>query len=220
MLNEPLSNLLSKLDSIESLLKVADDATFQRNYDLANTIADASITLLSANFEAFTKEIGKEFILEVNRRVTHFNLLPKHIQEAHLRYTAEYIVKKRPPISESDLEDIARRYGSPFTIGAQYELIPESFGDCMANPSCDVVRQVFKKMGVDLRNDVLSKNGDIRVQTLEKWLKSFIDLRNSIAHGDLGRMPTPINTVRENIDNFRSISQYLTDRVDEIIGGL
>ena len=181
------------------------------NYDVVNTIADASITLLSAHFEGFLRDLGEDYSKILVKKKIGFRNLPDQIQKAHLRHTPKWIDRKRQLITDRDLEDIARRYGSPFDPkSGRYELVYESYGDCLGNPNCENVREAFSRMGIPIVN-LAKRSKNPSVATYQEWLDVFNRLRNSIAHGEVGRTPTTLGDVEKYIGDFGELATFMED---------
>jgi len=224
-----LSFFNANLNRIELLMKQADGIIkngkikLPDRLDIINQLTDASIILVSAYFENFLREIGSEFAKEIQGIVPNFYSLPIEIQDTHVDYIPHWIQRTRPSLDRSEKEEVARRYGSPFPSGLNYELIGESFGDCLANPNCETVNDMFKlRMGIKITQKA-SINSNVIIAQYSGWLKTFNDIRNAIAHGDPTRSPVAPSDVRYYVSNFSILSNFMIgiiqSRLNEIKKG-
>lgn len=220
MVRQAYSDFAQNLNRIESVLEVADGflrGSRRERYDTANAMIDASLVLLSAFFEGYLRDLGREFADEISKKDILFNDLPMKVQETHIWHTPTWINRTKPPLLRGDIEDVARRYGSPFgRIDGRYELVSECYGDCLGNPTFVSVNEAFNRMGIGITK-AAKRSGLITVNSFENWLKGFSELRNRIAHGSYGMGPTPLGDARKYVDDFRTLADFMQHLVTQQI---
>jgi hypothetical protein len=220
MFSTSLDEFGEDINKVESILKHAETmekSAALQNIDFLtiNTMCDASITLLCAYFEGFIRDLGAEYSREIVKLGIPFTSLPTRIIKQHLYFTPEWIHRKRPKIKDADLQGVAIRYASPFRGDVQYELIYESFGDCLGNPNIEIISKRFSGMDIDILQEAKKVQTDHIILTYDKWLSDFIDLRNSIAHGERVGLPLTVADVRMYLAQFTELANYMNNLVNQ-----
>lgn len=185
--------------------------------DLHETQQCGAIVLLTGYFEAFLKDLVRQFIEDVSASGVAFAGLPEAIRDCHFEGGGRVLTKaseaarkgRATPFGNATREDIVARLNSASGATGSYQIVWEAFADTEANPGPDVVKGIAKNLG--LKNfwpTVSTKSGDpVRWSdtALTSKLNDLIAKRNECAH--TGRV-SPIPTAADVLD-FADMLQSL-----------
>ncbi len=202
-----LGRIRALADEIKA--KTIDALADSRVLALHETQQCAAVVLLAGYFEAFLKDLVREYVDQLSLSGLSFFDLPLDIQNRHFEGGGQVLTRasfaarkgRTTPFGGATREDIAARLQSPFAGTGSYRVVWEAFADTKANPSPDVVKEIGKSLGLKEFWPSIAKGSGNSVRwsqsALTKKLQDLIDKRNESAH--TGRV-SPIPTAADLLD--------------------
>ncbi len=171
--------------------------------ELHETQQCGAIVLLTGYFEAFLKDLVRQFIDDLSRTGLEFSRLPTAIQNRHFEGGGRVLTRASEaarnrqvtPFGNATREDIVARLHSTSAAAGSYQIVWEAFADTKANPNPNVVSEIAKNLGMnDFWGTATFRSGNSGPWSntaLKSKLNDLITMRNECAHtGQVSPIPT------------------------------
>lgn len=212
---EDISNLNSLLDRVEEL------GSLPQYLPIKAISSKSAIIMSSGLLEKYMKESFMEFIEKINE----MNIPRKYIDEKIWITNRKNTLKALEHIDgnklEADYEKVVFVYSASFLKNEKLNkplLVKEAFSITNANPGPNTVKNMFSNIGVTKIFQNKYFQWEFGTETfgdetrVTRTLKSFIELRNWIAHGYSGITIPSIQEVQEYI-KFLEKFVYTTNEI-------
>jgi hypothetical protein len=167
-----------------------------------------AVVLLSGCFEAFLKDLVRQFFNALSGLGLPFSGLPRKIRDGHFerggRVLSEVAAAARTGracrFGSGTREDVAPRLHSVSAPRGPYRIVWEAFADTQQNPGPKVVKEIANDLGVaDFWRFVSRSSGNPARWSdtaLESKLGDLVMKRNECAHtGKVSPVPTAVEVV-------------------------
>ncbi|AAM32256.1 hypothetical protein MM_2560 [Methanosarcina mazei Go1] len=209
-------SFIGEISNLNSLLDRVEELGSSPQYLPIKAISSKSAIIMSSGLlEKYMKESFMEFIEQINEMNISEEYIDDKMWKTNRKNTLkalEYIDGKK---LEADYEKVVFVYSESFRKNEKLNkplLVKEAFSITNANPGPETVKNMFSNIGISkiFENTFFQlefgneKFGDETRVT--RTLKSFIELRNCIAHGYSG---IPIPSIQEVQEYIKFLMKFV-----------
>lgn len=174
--------------------------------DVKNALLRASVLMLYAHFEGFSKEAIKIFIKHLNAQNIPVGSLQHYLQT--LFYTKKiFLIKNatKKQIYNELIEDVLLRNSEYFKVNEEANGIVST----ESNLNFEVLKDLLFIIGIKTEEfKLLSEPENKSIHTKQEFIdREILGVRNAIAHGE-GRIVT--------VDQFDEIKKFVVDYIDSL----
>lgn len=198
----------------------------QKDYNL-EVGYNGMIVSIAASFEEFVRQLIREAVVEICRRVKTYQKLKKRFQELHLVSTGHALASlHNPPIESTyNYEKMCQNLGNCYSGTTSLTLNEDVFHSKLPGMNKESLDKAFERINVTLEWDDIGKNANLQaVLQLEgardtakgagEWLDDFAVQRNRIAHTGVSKFLVKLSDIEEAIAFFDVFTPALGDAVE------